>query len=99
MKTARTTAQTPIPAPSSLHPIFPTRRVHLRQPFQLTSPFTVTNQGGEFFHVGEGLANSMEPTMEAGMFDFRFRRPLEPALVVIALEFELSDEHQNSRIE
>ena len=53
------------------------------------------DQGGELFHVGEGLANGMETTIEAGALVLRFCRPPEAALVVVALEFELSDEHQN----
>src|ERR1017187_4741453 len=96
MKTARTTAQTPIPAPSSLHPLLPTGRVHFRQAFQRIRPFTPAHQGSKFFHVCKGLANGVKPTIEAGALDLRFRRPLEAALVVVAFEFELSDEHKDS---
>ena len=36
---------------------------------------------------------AVKSTVEAGTFDFRFCRPLEAALVVVAFEFELFDEH------
>src|ERR1035438_10276530 len=86
----------PIPAPRCLHPILPTGRVHLRQPFQRPRPLTPAHECGEFLHVGEGLANGVKSTVKFRTFDFRFCRPLEAALVVVALEFELSDEHQHS---
>jgi hypothetical protein len=83
----------PIPTPRRLHSLFPTGRVYLRQALQRTRPLTQAHQGGELLNVGEGLANGMEPTMEAETFDFRFCGPLEAALVVDAPEFEFLDEH------
>src|ERR1035441_8368552 len=85
--------QIPISTPRRLHPTLPTGRVHLRQPFHRTSPFTVTHEGGELLHVRKRLANGVEPTVEAGALGLRFRRPLEATLIVVALEFEILDEH------
>ena len=84
----------PIPAPCRLHPLLEIWRVHFRKALQGASPFTIAHQGGELLHVGEGLANGVKATVEARTFDFRFCRPLEAALVIVAFEFELSDEHQ-----
>src|ERR1035438_4463365 len=89
-------APLPIPTPCRLHPILPTGRVHLRQPFQRTRPLTESDQGGKLLNVGEGLANGMETTVETGALDLRFGGPKEAVLVMDALEFELLDEHQNS---
>src|ERR1017187_11024905 len=87
----------PIPAPCRLHPILETRRVHFRQPFQRTRPLTQAHQGGEFLHVGEGLANGGEASIETGTLDLRVCRPAEAALVVVAFDLELSDEHHGSK--
>src|ERR1035438_3218782 len=87
----------PIPAPCRLHPVLPTGWVHFREAFQRTRPFTIPHQGGELFHVGEGLANGVEASVEAGALDLRLCCPLEAALVVVALELELFDEHQDSK--
>src|ERR1017187_9551330 len=73
--------------------ILPAGWLHLRQPIQRTCPCTQAHQNAELLHVGEGFAHGMETTIEAGTFDFRLCCPLEAALVVIALEFELSDKH------
>jgi hypothetical protein len=85
--------RTPIPAPGRLHPIFPTGRVHFRQAFQFPRSFAKAHQGSELLHVCQGSASGVEPTVEAGALDFRFRRPLETTLAAVPFEFELADEH------
>ena len=55
------------------------------------------NEGGKLLHVRKRLANGMEATIEAGALDLRFCRPSEAAFVAVASEFELSDEHQDSK--
>src|ERR1035441_6726779 len=77
-----------IAAPFRLHSLLPTGRVHLRQLFQLSSPFTPADQGGELLHVGKGLANGGEATVEARALDLGFGSPWETALVVIAFKGE-----------
>jgi hypothetical protein len=73
--------------------------MHFRQPFQLACSFTPAHQGSELLHVGKGFANGGEPTAEAGSFDCGFCRPLVAASVVVALEFELFNEHLHSHTE
>src|ERR1019366_10661879 len=55
---------------------------------------TQAHKVGELLHVREGLANRCEPSVKAGTFDLRVCRPLEAALVVVAFELELFDEHR-----
>src|ERR1035438_8974542 len=74
----------PRTAPSRLHSLLETRRVHFRKPFQRSRPSTPAYEVSKLLHVGESPANSGEPTVETGTLDLRFCRPLETALVVVA---------------
>ena len=67
-----------------------------RQPFHLSRPLTPSHESGELLHVRKRLANGGEPSIEAGALDFRFCRPLETALLVVASELELFDEHKSA---
>jgi hypothetical protein len=75
-----------------LHSFLGTGWVHFRKPFKRPCPFAPAHESGELLHVRKRLANGGEPTVEAGTLDLRFCRPLETALVIVALEFEVLDE-------
>lgn len=83
----------PIPAPRRLHSLLKSGWVHLRQPFQLSRSFAPAHESGKSLHVGKRFANGGEAPVETRALNLRLGGPPERTLVIVAFEFEFSDEH------